>query len=115
MPDDPELEFFRQVPTVWDERHVLDGQIGQYITTARRSGDRWFVGTMNAVTRRSLEVPLAFLPRGRAYTAHVYADARPEGGDRAVRIETRRVTAETVLTADLAANGGQAIWIEPVN
>ncbi len=115
VPDDPELEFFRQVPTVWDETHVLDGQIGQYITTARRSGDRWFVGTMNAVTRRSLEVPLAFLPVGRAYTAHVYADARPEGGDRAVRIETRRVTAETVLTADLAANGGQAIWIEPAD
>jgi alpha-glucosidase len=115
VPDDSELEFFRQVPTVWDETHVLDGQIGQYITTARRSGDQWFVGTMNAVTRRSLEVPLAFLPVGRAYTAHVYADARPEGGDRAVRIETQPVTADTVLTADLAANGGQAIWIEPVD
>jgi len=113
VPDDPELEFFRQVPTVWDDTRVLAGRIGQYVTTARRSGDRWFVGTMNAVQRRTLSIPLAFLDSGRTYTAHVYADAQPEGPDRSVRIETKQVDRESVLTADLAANGGQAVWIEP--
>ncbi|HYW79998.1 MAG TPA: glycoside hydrolase family 97 N-terminal domain-containing protein, partial [Thermoguttaceae bacterium] len=36
--DEPELEFFDQVPTVWDDTRVVHGAIGQYAAIARRSG-----------------------------------------------------------------------------
>ena len=34
-------EFIASVPTVWDETVILDGKIGEYIVTARRSGEKW--------------------------------------------------------------------------
>jgi alpha-glucosidase len=43
---EPEIEFFDNVKTVWDDTKVLDGEIGEYVTIARRSGEEWFVGTM---------------------------------------------------------------------
>ena len=39
-----ELEFWKAIPTVWDESRALDGEIGEYIVQARRSGKEWFVG-----------------------------------------------------------------------
>jgi alpha-glucosidase len=111
---EPELAFFEGVPTVWDDTRVQQGRIGQSVTIARRSGDRWFVGTLNAVERRRLEIPLSFLERGRRYVATIYSDASPDGGDRTgVKVEAIPVDAGTLIRADLAANGGHAMRITP--
>jgi alpha-glucosidase len=110
----PELAFFEEVPTVWDDTRALQGRIGQWVTIARRSGEWWFVGTLNAVERRRLEIPLSFLERGRRYVATTYSDARPDGGDRSgVMVEAIPVDARTVIRADLAADGGHAMRIAP--
>ena len=39
-----ELKFWKDCPTTFDESIALDGQPGEYIIQARRSGDTWFVG-----------------------------------------------------------------------
>ncbi len=111
---EPEVEFFRELPTVWDESKVIQGEIGQTITMARRRGPEWYVGSMNAVERRKLEIPLSFLDAEKKYTAVIYSDANPEGGD-PTRVTIRRlaVDSSTVISADLAKNGGQAIRIVP--
>jgi alpha-glucosidase len=71
---------------------------------------------MNAVQRRTLTVPLDFLEPGKAYEAHIYSDAVPDGGEPfEVRIEKRTVNAGEVLQADCASNGGQAVHIVPVD
>jgi alpha-glucosidase len=108
---EPEIEFFRQVPTVWDETKVVNGKIGQYATIARRSGDDWFVGTINSSEPRQLQVPLAFLAEGRKYIAHVYADDDSVTTRTKVGIQTRPVDAKTALDVPLHAGGGQALWI----
>ena len=111
---EPELEFFKRVPTTWDETRVVQGEIGQYVTTARRKGREWFVGSMNAVRRRQLDVPLTFLQPGVKYSATVYGDAAPDGSDsKKVAICRTAVDSTTVLKADMAANGGQAVRIVP--
>ncbi|MFO7973603.1 MAG: glycoside hydrolase family 97 N-terminal domain-containing protein [Candidatus Hydrogenedentota bacterium] len=113
---EPELQFFDHLPTVWDESRVIQGEIGKYITMARRSHDSWYVGTMNAVERRTLKIPLDFLEAGKAYHANIYSDAVPSGGaPRDVLCETRSVRARDVLEADCAANGGQAIYLYPAS
>jgi len=109
--DEPELEFFDHVPTVWDETHVIHGQIGQYAVIARRSGRQWFIGCMNADEPRTLEVPLDFLAKNERYTAHIYRDDETVPTRTHVRIERRPVDAKTVLTVPLSAKGGQAIRI----
>ena len=112
---DPELDFWRQTPTVWDDTRALHGKIGAYASIARRTGDAWFIGTINAQERRTLTIPLTFLTPGKTYTAHIYSDAAPDGTARtSVTSATRQVTAADTLTADMADNGGHAIRLVPV-
>ena len=112
--DEPELEFFDRVPTVWDETKVLQGKIGEYITTARRKGDEWFVGVMNGLQPRTLDIPFNFLPAGKKYVAHIYRDGTIKTPTRTkVEVETRTVDANTVLPAKLYGSGGLAIRLEP--
>jgi alpha-glucosidase len=106
---EPELEFWDHVKTVWDETRVLDGRPGEFAVTARRSGGEWFVG---AITNgpRALSVPLAFLPKGRRFRAHIYENG---AGKSDVKMRTLTADAATVVQADLPAAGGQSIWLEP--
>ncbi len=110
---EPEVEFFRAVPTVWDETRVLQGSIGEFAVLARRKGDAWFLGTINASAPRTLRVPLAFLAAGRKYVAHVYSDDASARTATKVGVATRPVDATSTLEVPLIANGGQAVWLEP--
>jgi len=108
---EPELEFFDQVPTVWDETRVIHGEIGRYAVIARRSGFDWYVGCMNDSTKRVLKLPLDFLDKDREYRAQIYSDDRAVETRTHVRIDRRDVDAGTVLEVDLAPRCGQAIRI----
>ncbi len=110
---EPEVEFFRQVPTVWDDTKVLHGKIGEYATIARRSGDAWFVGTINNREPRTLRLPLTFLTPGKSYQAHLYSDSDAVATRTHVAVETRAVDAQTTLEVPLRRAGGQAVWIAP--
>lgn len=112
--EEPELEFFDHVPTVWDETKVLQGRIGRYAVIARRSGQRWFVGCMNSGEARTLEIPLAFLDPDRRYTAHVYRDDPTVPTRTHVKIDRLPVSSRDVLKAAMSAQGGQAVRIEPI-
>lgn len=112
--DEPELEFYNHVPTVWDDTRVLHGRIGEYAVIARRSGAAWFIGGMNSGEARSLDVPLKFLARDRKYTAAIYSDDPSASTRTRVKIERRPVDAATVLKMEMPAQGGQAIHIEPI-
>ncbi|MBN2514208.1 MAG: glycoside hydrolase family 97 catalytic domain-containing protein [Sedimentisphaerales bacterium] len=111
--DEPEVEFFRQVPTVWDETKVIGGEIGKFAIIARRSGDSWFIGAINNSQPRRLTLPLDFLDRNRAYTASIYSDDQAVPTRTRVRIDRRPVESGTILDVPLAAGGGQAVWIRP--
>jgi alpha-glucosidase len=127
--DEDYLAFFRALPTVWDQKVVVQGEIGEFITVARRKGDCWFVGTMNAVKPRKVDIPLSFLAPGKKYKATIYSDdpsvldvkidpsgkgkGNPESKN--LVIKTMEVTSESVIHADMANNGGQAIHIVPTH
>lgn len=112
---EPELEVFKQLKTTWDETKVIHGEIGNFVTTARRSNKQWFVGSMNANEQRTLEIPLNFLEAGVTYEAFVCSDEDP-AGNAPTKVKTERisVTSESILSADMANNGGHAVVITPV-
>ncbi len=56
-------DFIAAVPTVWDETRILQGKMGEYILTARRSGDEWFVGGITDWTPRNIDVTFDFFAR----------------------------------------------------
>lgn len=110
---EPEVEFFRKVPTVWDDTKVINGEIGKYATIARRNGDDWFIGTINNSEPRQLKVPLAFLPEDRNYIAHIYSDDDSVETRTKVSVSTQRVNSQTILDVTLVGGGGQAVWLTP--
>lgn len=109
--DEPELEFFDKVPTVWDDTRVLDGVPAEYITMARRSGRDWFVGSITNTEPRKLSVSLDFLEPGKTYTAHIYEDNPKIKTRTKVGIRRIKVTRESVIETNLKPSGGQAILI----
>jgi alpha-glucosidase len=113
--DEPELEFFDRVPVVWDETRVLHGEIGKYITIARRDGDEWFIGTITNNDEREVKIPLDFLEEGRNYEASVYFDDPGSGTRTKVGIRRIRVDATSLIDTRLYGSGGQAVWIRPEN
>ena len=66
-------EYIAAIPTVWDETRVLQGKMGEYIATARRSGDVWYVGGITNWNERDMNVDLSFLPEGN-YELELFAD-----------------------------------------
>lgn len=64
----PELEFWKEMPTTWDDSKVIHGSIGDYMTVARRSGNQWFIGTITNEAR-NLKIPLSLIDQGK-YTAN---------------------------------------------
>jgi alpha-glucosidase len=110
--DEPELEFWNKIPTTWDETKVLQGEPGQFITTARRSGNDWFVGTITNNDARTVKVTLGFLPKGKKYTASIYSDNSTVATNTKVKVERMEVNSSTVLNVKLIPSGGQAMWIK---
>jgi len=111
--DTPELEFYNHLPTTWDDTRVLHGRIGAYAVVARRKGEQWFIGCMNAEEPRTFDVPLGFLEAGRRYTAHIYSDDPAVATRTHIKIERLAVGRDASLKVALPARGGQAIRIEP--
>ncbi len=108
------FRFIRDVPTDWSDTHVLNGEVGDYVTIARKdrnSGD-WYLGSVTDENSRRLKVSLDFLEPGRRYVAQVYRDgddadwrSRPES----IVIESRDAAHGDAWELALAPGGGLAI------
>lgn len=107
-------EFLKKVKTIWDDTKILNGQIGEFITSARRSENEWFIGSMTNSETRTLEIKLDFLGAGK-YKMVAFEDAP----DAAVNAESVLRTSKTVVKDDIvtiimAPGGGFAAWLEPM-
>ena len=108
------LDFWKGIPTSWDETKVIDGFPGEYVVIARRSGRNWYIGGLNGDAPRAVEIPLAFLGSGE-YTAKIYLDAE-DSGDRPEHLAERQatVTGRDKLSANMVSGGGYAVRLAPV-
>ncbi len=105
-------DFIASVPTVWDETKVLDGKLGEYIVTARRKGDDWYIGGITNWTPRDLTVDLSPLNIKNSAKMKLFTDgvnAHRNGND--YRSETTDVAPSNTLKVHLAPGGGFAAHI----
>ena len=114
------FQFIKDVAVDWAETRVLNGEIGDYVTMARkdRDGEQWFLGSLTDEHGRLLSVPLSFLTPGRRYRAEIYRDgddAHYTDNRFAFAVESREVTSADTLTIKLAPGGGQAIRFVPAD
>ncbi|MDB5250589.1 MAG: glycoside hydrolase family 97 protein [Segetibacter sp.] len=59
------MHLLGSIPTTWDETKVLKAKVSDYIITARKKGDDWFVGGMTDWTGREFNLDLRFLDADR--------------------------------------------------
>ncbi|MEV6718362.1 glycoside hydrolase family 97 catalytic domain-containing protein [Lentzea sp. NPDC051208] len=97
------LRYLDQVPTVWDETRLLDGDPDSHAVVARRNGDRWFVGGI-ATQERTLRAPLGFLGGGQWLVETV----RDPAGRADVVRDTQVLRNTGTLTVPARRNGGFA-------
>jgi len=99
-------EFIYRVPTVWDETRVLEGKIGEYIVTARRKGDVWYIGAMTDWNAREITINLAGLGVSAAAV-----EAWEDGPDASVNAQSwqkKTYRGASSLKIRLAPGGGWA-------
>jgi len=114
----PALQFVRDMAADWDESIVLNANLGEYITIARKAKgtSKWLLGSITDENPRTLDAPLSFLDRDKTYVATLYADgpkAHWESNPTPVTIQKVLVTRETPLQLQLAAGGGAAVSLVP--
>ncbi len=112
--DQDGVEFLKKVKTMWDDTKILNGQIGEYITSVRRSGNDWFIGSMTNSESRTLEIKLDFLASGK-YNMVSFEDA-PDANRNAEKVmrNARTVEKDEVIKIRMAPGGGFAAYLEPV-
>lgn len=111
--NEPELEFFDNVPTTWDETKVLYSDIGKLGVIARRNENDWFVGGINGEKPQSVKVDFSFLEKGKKYMAKVYTDDETIKTRTHVKIEELELDSKTILNLEVKSNNGFAIQIVP--
>ncbi|MEZ2336394.1 glycoside hydrolase family 97 catalytic domain-containing protein [Mucilaginibacter sp. RCC_168] len=107
--NDTEIEFFRYVPTVWDESRYLAGEIGEGISVARRKGSIWYLGSAAGLQPWKGKFRLDFLDKNKRYAATVYEDDGAGG----IRSRTINVTYSDTYLVNLSGKSGQAAIITP--
>ena len=98
--------FVAEIPTVWDETRVLQGEVGEYIVTARRKGDVWYIGGITNWTERDIAIDLSEIEIGLQGTyGTIYTDgtnAHRKGSD----YDKYGIMGMTQLKVHLAPGGG---------
>ncbi len=100
------LALLNNIPVTWEESKLIEGYPGEYVTSARRNGDNWFIGSMTLDSRK-VSISLDFLGEG-TYNAYIYED-NEDGSMLVHREET--VSKADILELDLCAYGGAAVMI----
>ena len=105
-----ELDFWKNCPTVWDESKALQGEIGEYIVQARRSGNDWFVGAMTGLQARDITLNTAdFLQKGKKYRVEIYNDNPALNTRTKVSTVVQTIKAGKILKLHLQPSGGAAL------
>jgi alpha-glucosidase len=110
---DPVRSFLKEVPNTWDETKLLDGYPGQDVIIARRKGNSWYMGGINADARREKRksIKLDFLPEGVKYKLTLLADGIH---DKAFSVEYLAVDNHNSVDVRLLRRGGFAAVLSVV-
>ena len=97
------MELLGSIPTTWDETKILQGKIGEYIITARRKGNDWYVGSLNNSVAKDISLSFDFLGDGN-FKATICKDG----------LNAHNYASDYELTKkDLQKNGNMDIHLAP--
>ena len=108
----PAFQFIKDVPVDWDTTVVVNGEIGEYVTIARRdrNSQDWYLGSITNEESRTFDVDLSFLAAKAEYTAEIYADGPNADWElNPYEMSIRKESVGTSYKFKLARGGGHAV------
>ncbi len=114
------FQFIKDVPADWQTSKYLEAEPGDYLTVVRKdkNSEAWFLGAITDENPRTSEINLDFLSPNKKYKAMIYQDGKDahwEKNPKSYTIKTETVTNKSKLKLNLAAGGGTAISITPID
>src|SRR5690606_3298007 len=100
------MNLLGSIPATWDETIILQGNIGEYIITARRKNNDWFIAGLNNDSARQITFHTGMVSEGN-YSAIICKDglnANSYGSDYAIVEEEYNPGKQFVI--DMATGGG---------
>jgi len=113
MKEQESTDFIAKVPTTFDETVSLNGEVGKYISIARRKGNTWYLGSITNWDSRDITIDFSFLEKGKKFQAEIFSDGL--NADKAAtdyKREIITIDSTTKLTYRLASGGGLAMIIK---
>jgi len=104
--------LLRTLPTAWDDTQLLDGYPGKDVTIARRKGDTWYIGGLNAeLKEKQKNVKLGFLANNVNYKLTLIADGVH---DKDFLIQYMVVNKSSSIDVKMLRRGGFTARITPL-
>jgi hypothetical protein len=115
----PALQFIKDVGIDWQQTKVLNGEIGDFVTIARKekNSENWFIGGITDENSREMDLVFEFLSSNTDYEATIYEDAENahwNNNPTALNIRTIKITNNSTIKLKLASGGGFAISLKPI-
>ena len=95
-----EIDFMKEIPTLWDETVFIDGYPGKYAIIARRHQGQWYVAGANAekeVLKKKLKLPML-----AGKTVKFYNDDK----NREIYSKDLKINKNGELEIEIQPNGG---------
>ena len=110
---DAAKSFLKTVPNVWDDTKLLDGFPGREVTIARKKGNAWYIGGINAETRREKRktIKFDFLPEGIKYRMTLIADGKH---DKSFSVQYLSVDKSSSVDVTMLRRGGFVVSLIPI-
>lgn len=107
------LAFLKEVPTVWDETIALYADPNQSLALAKRSGNKWFIGSLTNSQGRTIQLDLSFLPKGKSFTMKTWSDGENANTDAKDNVVSeQKVNSTSKINVKMANGGGFAAIID---
>ncbi|CAM1358516.1 glycoside hydrolase family 97 protein [Tenacibaculum xiamenense] len=112
----PMFQFISDVGVNWEKTKVLNGEVGDFVTIARKEREtgNWFVGGITNEEARTVTLTFDFLEEGATYKTIVYKDgseAHWKDNPQEYEISEGDLIKGKTLVIPMAAGGGFAISV----
>jgi len=111
----PDLRFYDQVPTVWDDTRVIDGYPGRLAIIARKRQDTWFLGVLTGTEAHQLHLKLDFLEADTEFEAEIYEYDEALNSLTKVKISRGKVNSESILSKEVPKQNGLAVIFKAID
>ena len=106
------MEMIGSLPTTWDETIVVDAELGEYIITARKKNNDWYIGGMTNWNGRTIALNLSFLDEGEYKSQLAVDGANADRYPSDYMITDRTIDKSTSMKITMAKGGGFVLILQ---